>query len=64
MHTTYRFIITVMAAQVIGATFNPQQAIALTTAEIVSKSKPAVVSIEQIDTINNQARQGTGWFCA
>jgi hypothetical protein len=51
-----------MAAQLISATFNSQQAVALTTAEIVAKAKPAVVSIEQIDTINNQACQGTGWF--
>jgi hypothetical protein len=62
MHTTHTVITTLVAAQVIGATFNPQQAVALTTAEIVAKAKPAVVSIEQIDTINNQAWQGTGWF--
>jgi hypothetical protein len=59
---TNKPIITLMAAQIISATFNPRQAVALTTAEIVAKAKPAVVSIEQIDTINNQAWQGTGWF--
>jgi hypothetical protein len=59
---TNKPIITLVAAQIISATFNPPQAVALTTAEIVAKAKPAVASIEQIDTINNQAWQGTGWF--
>jgi S1-C subfamily serine protease len=53
---------TLIAAQIISATFNPQQAVALTTAEIVAKAKPAVVAIEQIDTINNQGCQASGWF--
>jgi hypothetical protein len=51
-----------MAGQIVGAILNPQQAVALTTAEIVAKAKPAVVAIERIDTINNQTFQGTGWF--
>jgi S1-C subfamily serine protease len=59
---TYKLKITLMVAQIVSATFNAKQAVALTTAEIVAKAKPAVVSIEQIDTINNQAWQGTGWF--
>jgi S1-C subfamily serine protease len=53
---------TLMAAQIISATFNPQQAVALTTPEIVAKAKPTVVAIERIDTINGEAFQGTGWF--
>jgi hypothetical protein len=59
---TNRHIVTLAVAQIISATFNPQQAVALTTAEIVARTKPAVVAIEQIDTINNQAMQGTGWL--
>jgi S1-C subfamily serine protease len=51
-----------MAAQVISVTFNALEAVALTTAEIVAKAKPAIVWIELIDTINNQAWEGTGWF--
>jgi tetratricopeptide (TPR) repeat protein len=55
--------VTLIAALVITGPFTPQQAVALTTAEIVAKAKPAVVAIERIDTINNLASQGTGWFC-
>jgi hypothetical protein len=53
---------TFFATQAIGAVFNLQQAAALTTTEIVAKAKPAVVVIEQIDTINDAGYQGTGWF--
>lgn len=35
---------------------------AMATVEIVAKAKPAVVAIEQLDTINNTGYQGTGWF--
>jgi hypothetical protein len=52
-----------IAALVISGPFHPQQAVAFTTAEIVAKAKPAVVAIEEIDTINNLTSQGTGWFC-
>ena len=58
-----RLLGTLVAAQIISAAFNPQQAVALTTAQIVAKAKPAVVAIEQIDTINDQAFEATGWFC-
>jgi S1-C subfamily serine protease len=58
-----RLLGTLVAAQIIITTFNPQHAAALTTAEIVAKAKPTVVAIEQIDTINDQTLEGTGWFC-
>ena len=53
-----------LAAQLFtAATFSPpQSAAALTTTEIVAKAKPAVVTIELFDSINQKVCQATGWF--
>jgi hypothetical protein len=53
---------TLFAALIITGPIDPQQAAALTTAEIVAKTKPAVVTIRTINTATGDTSSGTGWF--
>jgi S1-C subfamily serine protease len=57
-------LIPFLIVHLVGALCNPQQAVALTTIEVVAKAKPCVVTIVMSSSKHDGASGGTGFFIA